>query len=58
MKLRQNRAAVVAFLDKLEEKEFPECQGNFTFGEMYALCSNFEKRADKEMNVYRPKTKV
>jgi hypothetical protein len=57
MSLRQNRAAVVAFLDKLEEKEF-ECHGNFSFGEMYALCSNFEKRADKEMNVYRPRGKV
>jgi len=57
MSLRKNRAAVVAFLDKIEEKEF-ECHGNFTFGEMYALCSNYEKRADKEMNVYRPKGKV
>jgi hypothetical protein len=53
MNLRQHRAAVVAFLDKIEEKEFPECHGNFTFGEMYALCSNYEKRADKEMNIYK-----
>lgn len=57
MSLRKNRAAVVAFLDKIEEKEFPECQGNFTFGEMYALCSNYEKRADKEMNIYKNKGK-
>lgn len=57
MSLRKNRAAVVAFLDKIEEKEFPECHGNFTFGEMYALCSNYEKRADKEMNIYKTKGK-
>jgi hypothetical protein len=56
--LALNRAAVTAFLEKLEEKEFPECTGTFTFAEMYALCSNYEKRADKEMNVYRPKGRV
>ena len=55
--LTLNRAAVTAFLDKLEEKEV-ECTGTFTFAEMYALCSNYEKRADKEMNVYRPKGRV
>lgn len=53
--LTLNRAAMLAFLDKLEEDNFPECTGTFSFAEMYALCSNYEKRADKEMNVYRPK---
>jgi len=49
-----NRASILAFLDRLEEQEV-ECTGTFSFAEMYALCSNYEKRADKEMNVYRPK---
>jgi len=49
-----NRASILAFLDRLEEQEV-ECTGSFSFAEMYALCSNYEKRADKEMNVYRPK---
>lgn len=49
-----NRAAVAAFLDRLEEQEV-ECHGTFTFAEMAALCSNYEKRAVKEMNVYRDK---
>jgi hypothetical protein len=53
--LALNRAAVAAFLEKLEEKEFPECTGTFSFAEMAALCSNYEKRANKEMNVYRDK---
>jgi hypothetical protein len=56
--LTLNRAAMVAFLDRLEEDNFPECTGTFSFAEMYALCSNYEKRADKEMNVYRPKGRV
>lgn len=49
-----NRASILAFLDKLEEQEV-ECTGTFSFAEMYALCSNYEKRAVKEMNVFRPK---
>jgi hypothetical protein len=53
--LTLNRAAVLAFLDKLEAEEFPECNGSFTFAEMAALCTNYEKRAVKEMNVYRDK---
>jgi hypothetical protein len=53
--LTLNRAAVAAFLEKLEEKEFPECTGTFSFAEMAALCTNYEKRAVKEMNVYRDK---
>ena len=52
--LTLNRASILAFLDRLEEQEV-ECTGTFSFAEMYALCSNYEKRADKEMNVYRPK---
>jgi hypothetical protein len=51
-----NRAAVVSFIDTLEEQEFPECTGTFTFAEMAALCTEYEKRADKEMNIYRDKT--
>lgn len=53
--LPMNRASMLAFLDRLEEKEFPECTGNFTFAEMAALCSNYEKRVVKEMNFYRDK---
>jgi hypothetical protein len=53
--LTLNRAAIVSFLDKLEVEEFPECNGTFTFAEMAALCTNYEKRAVKEMNVYRDK---
>lgn len=50
-----NRATVVSFIDTLEEQEFPECTGTFTFAEMAALCTEYEKRADKEMNIYRDK---
>jgi hypothetical protein len=53
--LALNRAAVVNFIDTLEEQEFPECIGTFTFAEMAALCTDYEKRVVKEMNIYRDK---
>ena len=53
--LALNRAAVSSFIDRLEEEEFPECIGTFTFAEMAALHTDYEKRAVKEMNIYRDK---
>jgi len=45
------RASAIHFPQ--ESSPQPEIKGHFTFAEMAALCHNYEKRADREMDVFR-----
>jgi len=50
--LSMSRASVIGILRK-ELIEEPELLGTFTFAEMAALRETYEKRADKEFDLYR-----